>query len=98
MKRSANFIPVSRGSNLKPLELPDCIYLTEHCRCGILQVNECIGYGCSFCQDSSTESESFSRWLSHMNTMSKEKQAKIAVAYYGGKMPWQIKDERDDNI
>ena len=37
-----NFIPASSEENLRPLEMPDCIYLTERCRCGILNVKECL--------------------------------------------------------
>ncbi|MFQ9798058.1 MAG: CarD family transcriptional regulator [Clostridia bacterium] len=39
MSRTDNFISTSASQNLKPLRYPDCIYLTEHCRCGILRVS-----------------------------------------------------------
>ncbi len=48
MRKMENFIPASSEENLRPLEMPDCIYLTERCRCGILNVKECLRKPCPF--------------------------------------------------
>ncbi|MBC8542527.1 hypothetical protein [Bianquea renquensis] len=96
MSRTDNFISTSASQNLKPLRYPDCIYLTEHCRCGILRVSECIGERCSFCQSRLEHRESNARWHQHMNLLSEEKQARIAAVYYGGRMPWKVQRGKED--
>lgn len=89
MRDFNNFIPTSLKSDLKPLNLPDCIYLTEHCRCRILRVRECMGNACSFCRSQSKAMDSKRKWNKRMNDMDQQQQLHIAATYFGGKMPWK---------
>lgn len=89
MKMGENFIPVFSESNRKMLDMPDCIYLTERCRCGILNVKECLRDQCTFLQSRRKREESQLQWRSRLNRMGEEQQAKIAAVYYGGKTPWK---------
>ena len=89
MRTYENFIPAVSEEKLQPLNFPECVYLTEHYRCGILRIKACSGKACSFCQSRRKHSESERAWSSRMNRLSEEKQTQIAAAYYGGKMPWK---------
>ncbi len=89
MRRYENFIPAVSEEKLQPLHFPECVYLTEHYRCGILRVKACSGAAGSYCQSRRKHLESERTWSSHMNGLSEEKQTQIATAYYGGKMPWK---------
>lgn len=84
-----NFMPSSAWADLKPLEFPNCVHLTERYKCRILQIDECIGESCSFCQDSSGQKQSDDLWRRKMNTVNEGKQKKIAKTFYGGRMPWK---------
>ena len=95
MSHSSNFIPLSHSNNYKPLELPDCIHLSEHCRCKILRVGGCIGKDCSFKQSTAEAKESKSVRKHRINSLSLDKQKKIATVYYEGEMPWKDGLERE---
>ncbi|MEI3037019.1 MAG: CarD family transcriptional regulator [Oscillospiraceae bacterium] len=88
MSKAENFIPFS-VKNPKPLEMPDCIYLTEQCKCGILNVRECLKEFCSFSQNRADREESQIQWRRRLSEMEEGRQAKIAAVYYGGKRPWK---------
>lgn len=60
--RNDDFIPLPTAKNLKPLELPDCIYLSTRCRCDILCVRECIGETCAFLKTARQRRESCRKW------------------------------------
>lgn len=95
MTRSKNFIPNSVMTNMKPLKYPDCVHLTENCRCSILKVSECIGTKCTFCKTSFEHIKSSGQWNQKMNELQEENQKKIALIYYNGKMPWKPKDRKE---
>ncbi len=46
--KTDRFVPMSTGKNMEPLSLPECVHLTERCRCGVLRVEECQGERCAF--------------------------------------------------
>lgn len=75
--------------NLKPLNLPECIYLSERYKCGILNVKECLGEKCTFCKTFYQRDKSVNSWFEHLNSLAVPKQERIANVYYGGKMPWK---------
>lgn len=89
MGRIKNFIPISGENNLEPLGFPDCIHLSENCKCSLLVVDGCTGEKCSFYKNS------FEKGLSEINTMKRlssldeDKQKQISNTYYDGKMPWK---------
>jgi len=88
MSKAENFIPFS-VKNPKPLAMPDCIYLTERCKCGILNVRECLKELCSFSQNRADREESQIQWRRRLSEMEEGRQAKIVAVYYGGKRPWK---------
>ena len=71
------------------LNLPDCVFLTEQGRCRILRVPECTGETCSFCRSRACAEDANRRWKTRMNVLDDARQARIAAAYFGGKMPWK---------
>lgn len=89
LRNTKNFIPSSTGKNLEFLKLPDCVHLTEYCRCEIMKVPECIGMKCSACQSAAEKLRSGDIWRRRMNSLSDEQQTKIASVYYSGKKPWK---------
>ena len=89
MAVSDNFIPSNVSANMTPLDLPDCVHLTEQCRCDILRVKKCVGRKCTFCVSPSDRKNSENRWQSRINKIDEERQKKISAAYYGGKRPWK---------
>lgn len=94
MARKNNFIPSSDSESLKPLYLPDCIYLSQYCRCGILCVTKCMGEQCPFRRIGSEYAKLQEERKRRLNSLSVETQKKIAANYYGGLMPWKEKNER----
>lgn len=82
------FIPVAT-KGLAALELPDCIYLSERCRCAILQVPSCRGEKCPFRQNVEEQSRAREQWRKALDALSPDAQGKIAGSYYGGFMPWK---------
>ncbi|MDD3193517.1 MAG: hypothetical protein PHE47_06660 [Oscillospiraceae bacterium] len=95
MGRADRFIPSSLEKNLKLLQMPDCIYLTERCQCGILRVKECVGKDCPFCQSKIKNEEARMLWRRRLGRIEEEKQEKIAAAYYGGKRPWKDLERKE---
>lgn len=89
MSRARNFIPYASEKNLRPLSLPECVHLTDLCTCGILNVSECMGPTCPFCQLGGESRNSRRNWYRRLNVLSAEKQSEIAALYYGGTMPWK---------
>lgn len=89
LKKNLNYIPISRHKDLLPLKFPECIHLSDNCRCSLLRVKDCLGTDCSFCVTVNEIEQSQEDWHSYMNSLSDEKQKKIAKSYYGGKMPWK---------
>ena len=87
--KTGRFIPAVSGRNRKPLELPDCVHLTERCRCGILRVEECQGEHCAFRKTEAAYRESRRKWMRALCAMRAEEQEKTAVKYYNGQMPWK---------
>jgi hypothetical protein len=88
-RRGQNFIPTSCEKNLQPLYYPDCINLTEHCRCSVLCVTKCLGRNCSFRQGITEQRKSVGKWRQRMNELPCDVQEKIAGSYWNGKMPWK---------
>ena len=86
--RTGRFVPISNGRNMRPLSLPDCVHLTERCKCGILRVDECLGDRCAFRKTEYECSESRQKWLKALRAMGTEEQERTAAKYYNGKMPW----------
>lgn len=74
--------------NISPLNLPQCIYLSEKCKCSILNVKMCRGEKCSFLRSDTDYKNSQKQWKEHLNSISTEKQMKISKDYYGGKKLW----------
>ena len=95
MSKAENFIPFS-VKNPKPLAMPDCIYLTERYKCGILNVRECLKELCSFSQNRADREESQIQWRRRLSEMEEGRQAKIAAVYYGGKDPGKSRTERNE--
>jgi hypothetical protein len=89
MSRGNNFIPTSLEKNLRILNCPDCVNLTEHFRCSVLRISECPGGNCSFRQGTSERKSSINKWRKRMNGLPPGEQRKIATSYWGGKMPWK---------
>lgn len=98
MRINGNFIPVQTRDNYNLLNYPDCIYLSEQCKCGVLNVERCIGKGCTFCKNSSQNICSKNIWKNHLNTIPQDKQSKIARTYYGGTMPWKEQQKESNNV
>ena len=92
--RNDDFIPLPTAINLKPLELPDCIYLSTRCRCDILCVRECIGETCAFLKTERQRRESCRKWRRALSTLSGDRQQKIAAKYYSGKFLWKPQERR----
>lgn len=78
----------SRKNPIMPEE-PDCVHLTERYKCNLLQVKQCVGTDCKFCQTAYERGKSFKRWQDVMNTMPDNRQEQIASTYYNGHMPWK---------
>ena len=91
MKKKTVFFPASGEERRSPLNFPDCVYLSEHCRCSILCVDGCAGEKCSFRQSGREKKQSRDKWYQELNTLSEEEQRKIARSYYGGRMPWKAR-------
>ena len=87
--RIINFIPSSKNKYLEPLKLPDCIHLTENCKCSVLIVDDCIGEGCTFFKGTLEKSISEMNFNQRLNSLDENRQKQIANIYYGGKMPWK---------
>lgn len=71
-----------------PLDLPQCIYLSENCKCSILSVRKCRGNECPFRRSELDYKNSQQQWRDHLNAISIEQQNKISREYYGGKKLW----------
>ena len=89
MRRCDNGIPAFPTGERRLLNLPDCVFLTEQGRCRILRVPECAGETCSFCRSRACAEDANRRWKTRMNLLDDARQARIAAAYFGGKMPWK---------
>ena len=89
MGRINNFIPTSRNEYLEPLEFPDCIHLTENCKCDVLVVDGCIGESCSFFKSNLEKDLSEINSSKRLSSLEENKQKEIANIYYDGKMPWK---------
>lgn len=89
MRRCDNGIPAFPKGERRLLNLPDCVFLTEQGRCRILRVPECAGETCSFCRSRAYAEDANRRWKTRMNVLDDARQARIAAAYFGGKMPWK---------
>ena len=89
MRRCDNGIPAFPKGERRLLNLPDCVFLTEQGRCRILRVPECAGDTCSFCRSRACAEDANRRWTTRMNVLDDARQARIAAAYFGGKMPWK---------
>jgi hypothetical protein len=87
MSRDNNLI--STEKSLRILNYPDCVNLTEHCRCSILSVSECPGGSCSFRQGTAERKASVNKWRQRMNGLPPDEQRKLSASYWGGKMPWK---------
>lgn len=75
---------------------PDCIYLNENMSCSILRTPRCEGASCAFCRSRSESQFSDEAAVKMLNSLSVEQQRKIASSYYGGKMPWKLRSNRDE--
>ncbi len=91
MHSKTQSIPSATDNNMKLLNLPDCIYLTDNCKCRLLKIAECTGEKCSFRQNNEEHINSQHSWFCKMNSLNYEAQYKIAKTYYGGHMPWKAK-------
>lgn len=89
MAVNKNFIPTSVEKNMNPLSMPDCIHLTDQCKCNILRVKKCPGSSCTFCQTANEKHISDTKWTDELNNIDSASQQKISREYYGGKMPWK---------
>ena len=86
MRLCDNGIPAFPKGERRLLNLPDCVFLTEQGRCRILRVPECTGETCSFCRSRACAEDANRRWKTRMNVLDDARQARIAAAYFGGKM------------
>lgn len=73
----------------KPLKYPACVYLTENCKCSVLNVRECAGEKCTFLKSEYLKDLSDKKRIKRLNSLDKNEQQKIADAYYGGKISWK---------
>lgn len=90
MNRS-KYTPDPDMTNYKSLELPECVFLSERCRCAILNVKICMGEKCTFRKTAYDIEKSEKICREHLNTLDMTIQNKIADNYYGGKKPWRRK-------
>lgn len=81
-------MPATSEENIQPLSFPQCIHLTERCKCAILSVDSCLGEKCPFLQSDTDYKNSQKQWQEHLNSISAEKQNQISKEYYGGKKLW----------
>ena len=89
MRKMENFIPASSEENLRPLEMPDCIYFDGAVQVRNSQCKRVFEKAVSLFQSGAKREESLLRWCRRLNGMDEDRQTKIAVAYYGGKKPWK---------
>ena len=90
--KTDRFVPMSTGKNMEPLSLPECVHLTERCRCGVLRVEECQGERCAFRKTERAYSTAYQKWRDALRAKSAEEQRRTASKYYGGQMPWTKPD------
>lgn len=90
MNRS-KYTPDPDMTNYKLLELPECVFLSERCRCAILNVKICMGEKCTFRKTAYDIEKSEKICREHLNTLDMTIQNKIADNYYGGKKLWRRK-------
>ncbi|MEE0913169.1 MAG: hypothetical protein U0L76_01115 [Ruminococcus sp.] len=87
--RKSNYIPDFKNSDYKTIELPECVFLSERCKCAILSVKECVGEKCTFKKTAVDIEKSDRKVRDYLNALDISKQNKISQEYYGGKMPWR---------
>lgn len=88
MRRCDNGIPAFPKGERRLLNLPDCVFLTEQAAAASSAFRSARGKPAPSAQPACAE-DANRRWKTRMNVLDDARQARIAAAYFGGKMPWK---------
>lgn len=83
-----NFIPSTGRVNLKMLDMPDCIALSDTGNCKWLRISKCQGTKCSFKKSEQDMLKSLQQWKIRLASLEISEQTRIAKKYYSGKIIW----------